>query len=78
MRNKYGRELPIISGYTMNKSSYIIIDLRTLKALCGYGGKTLIFSSEEIAMEVAVQFFKTVHHFIIFDTEQIQLWKEQD
>lgn len=44
---------------------YIIIDLRTLAALYGAGGKTLKFSSKEIALEVASQFFNNEEDFIV-------------
>jgi hypothetical protein len=34
---------------------WIIIDLRTSKALYGVNGKTLLFSTKEIAEELAIQ-----------------------
>lgn len=44
---------------------WIIIDLRTRRALYGISENTLCFSSSEIAMEVASQFFKNVTDFIV-------------
>ena len=44
---------------------YIIIDLATSKALYGYKEKTLLFSTYEIAQEVAIQFFATESKYYI-------------
>jgi hypothetical protein len=44
---------------------YIIIVVNTKKALYGFGGITLQFSSNLIANEFAVQFFEKEQDFII-------------
>ena len=44
---------------------WIIIDIKRLAALYGFGGKTLTFSSKEIALEVGNQFFVNNEDFII-------------
>lgn len=44
---------------------YIVVDLRTKKALYGVGNKTLTFSSHEIAEEVGSQFFFSKDDYMI-------------
>jgi hypothetical protein len=44
---------------------FIIIDLKTSRALYGVGGRTLNFSTYEIASEVAIFFFSKVTEYII-------------
>lgn len=46
---------------------YIIVDLVTKKALYGVKQKTLVFSSEAIAIEVAKQFFFNDENYIIIE-----------
>lgn len=44
---------------------YIIIDLKTTKALYGINNKTLSFSTYDIAEEVAKQFFNEKSDYLI-------------
>jgi|LakMenE01Jun11ns_1017448.scaffolds.fasta_scaffold6897016_2 hypothetical protein len=44
---------------------YIIVDLRTKKALYGAGNKTLSFSSFELADEVGSQFFLNKEEYMV-------------
>lgn len=44
---------------------WIIVDTRKYAALYGVGGKTLSFSSKEIALEVANQFFENEDFFML-------------
>lgn len=44
---------------------WIIVDAVKYAALFGIGGKTLNFSSKEIALEVALQFFKSENEFML-------------
>ena len=54
----------------METRTWIIIDLITNRALYGAEGKTLMFSTRDIADEVARQFFKKdeIQRFTIFNT----------
>jgi hypothetical protein len=44
---------------------YIVVDLKTKKALYGAGNKTLTFSTVEIAEEVGSQFFVNKEEYMI-------------
>ena len=44
---------------------WIIIDLKTRRALYGVLGKTLKFSTKEIAEEVASQFFEKAETYMV-------------
>jgi hypothetical protein len=47
--------------------NWVIIDTRSRKPLIGINSKNLEFSTYEIALEVAVQFFNVDSHYLIFD-----------
>ena len=51
---------------------YIIIDKGKQKALYGRGGATLMFSTEEIAKEVADQFFEFSADYIILGVNLLE------
>lgn len=51
--------------------TWIIIDVKTKKALYGFKRKTLTFSSEEIAIEVAEQFFETYNEFLVVQIPEL-------
>lgn len=53
--------------------NWIIVDTQTGKALYGFGRKTLKFSSEETAQEVAEQFFEKYTYFLIFNIKDLVL-----
>lgn len=44
---------------------WMVVDKRNSMALYGVGCKTLLFSTKEIATEVALQFFDNEEDFII-------------
>lgn len=44
---------------------WIIVDTKKYAALYGIGGRTLHFSSKEIALEVALQFFTQEENFML-------------
>lgn len=52
------------------RKDWIIIDIETRKALYGVKQKTLMFSSEEIAEEVAEQLFEKSDKYIIVNVVQ--------
>jgi len=47
--------------------NYFIVDLKTKKALYGYGEKSLVFSTAENAYETASQFFENKEGFLIIE-----------
>jgi hypothetical protein len=52
------------------RKDWIIIDIQTKKALYGASQKALMFSSEEIAKEVAEQLFEKHDRFIVVNVAQ--------
>lgn len=52
------------------RRDWIIIDIETRKALYGVKQKTLMFSSEEIAEEVAEQLFEKPDRYIVVNVAQ--------
>jgi len=54
-----------------SNESWIIIDLSTKKALYGAETKTLQFSSEQIALEVASQFFLNENKYMIIKINKL-------
>jgi len=55
----------------LDASTFIIIDTRNGVALYGIKGKTLKFSSLEVAEEVAIQFFGSGSDFCILNLNSI-------
>lgn len=47
--------------------NWVIVDTRSRMPLHGINGKNLEFSTYEIALEVAVQFFSVDTNFVILD-----------
>lgn len=52
------------------ENMWIIIDIRTRKALYGAGSRLLRFSTEEVAKEVAEQLFEKTSAYIICHIER--------
>lgn len=55
------------------EKEWVILDLRTKKLLYGVGRKTLTFSTEDIAIEVAEQFFEVPEIYTILNIKDINL-----
>lgn len=55
----------------MENRNWIIIDCISNRALYGCNEKTLRFSTQKIAYEVAGQFFDRTRDFIVFDISKI-------
>ena len=55
----------------METRTWIIIDCRDSAALYGVDNKTLRFSTEEVANEVARQFFKKGDDYIVFNISNV-------
>ena len=46
------------------KDVWVIVDTRTLKTLHGISNNTMIFSSKEVATEIATQLFSDASKFL--------------
>ncbi len=53
--------------------TWLIISLHTKQPLYGIRQKTMVFSTQDIAYEVAMHFFKTKEEFIIINIPDIKL-----
>ena len=49
------------------RQDWLILDLQTNKALYGFNQKTMVFSTKEIAQEVAEQLFGNKERFTIIN-----------
>ena len=62
------KESPSSLGHSINeeiKKDWFILDLRSTKSLYGAGGKTLMFTSKEVATEIASQMFFSSDNYLV-------------